>query len=149
MTEKDEATSVEVTPRVLTLILADRIIREVDSRYGAVGIFSNLILRNRPENPESKRRYGPEWGVLIELAGFVYDREYTAAFSVTKSDSSEPAAYAIEGTLTPRRGSNDGPSGFLHISIPSLVTYSEGAYVVDFKIDGRSLHTKLMEVTYE
>ena len=80
MTEKDEATSVDVTPRVLNLILADRLIREVDGRYGAVGIFSNLILQNRPEHPESKGRYGPEWGVLIELAGLVYDREYTAAF---------------------------------------------------------------------
>ena len=39
MTEKDEATSVEATPRVLNLILADRIIREVDGRYGAVGYF--------------------------------------------------------------------------------------------------------------
>ena len=29
MTEKDEATSVEVTPRVLNLILADRIIRRL------------------------------------------------------------------------------------------------------------------------
>ena len=51
MTEKDEVTSVEATPRVLNLILADPIIREVDGRYGAVGIFSNLILRNRPEHP--------------------------------------------------------------------------------------------------
>ena len=148
MTEENEATSVEVTPRVLNLILADRILREVDGRYGVVGIFSNLILRNRPEHPESKRRYGPEWGVFIELAGLVYDRQYTAAFSVTKRDASEPAAYAIEGTLTRRRGSHDGPSGFLHISVPSLVTYSEGVYVVDFRIDGRSLNTKLMEVTY-
>jgi len=137
------------TPRVVNFILADRIIREVDGRYGAVGIFSNLTLRTLVRSEQGKRRYGPSWGVLVELAGFAYDREYALHLSVKKADNSEPTAYGVEGTLTAQPSDPESKTGFMHFNVPPLVKYTQGTYMIEFKIDGRSLKRQSMEVIYE
>jgi hypothetical protein len=137
------------TPRIVNFILADRIIREVDGRYGAVGIFSNLTLRTLVRSEQEKRRYGPSWGVLVELAGFAYDREYTLHLSVKKADNSEPTAYGVEGTLTAQPSDPESKTGFMHFNVPPFVKYTQGTYIIEFKIDGRSLKRQSMEAINE
>lgn len=141
----------DMTPDIVNFIIADRIVHESDGRYGAVGIFSGLTLRNR-EPSTGKRRYGPPWGILVELAGVKYDREYAVRLAVAKGDNSEPTAYAVEGKLTASPaygGGKEGSSGFLRFDIPPFVTYSEGIYVIDLTIDDRLLKRKNLEVKYE
>lgn len=136
---------------IINFIVADRIIHESDDRYGAVGIFSALTLRSR-ESSTSDRRNGPPWGILVELTGVEYNREYTVRLTVEKNDNSEQAAYSIEGKLITRSttdGAKEGDSGFLRFDIPSSVTYSEGTYLIDLVIDGRLLKRKKLGVTYE
>jgi hypothetical protein len=137
------------TPRIVNFILADRIIREVDGRYGAVGIFSNLTLRTFVRSEQEERRYGPPWGILVELAGFAYDRQYTLRLSVKKADNSEPTAYGVEGTLTAQPSDPESKTGFMHFNIPPFVKYTQGTYIIEFKLDGRSLKRQSMEAINE
>ena len=122
---------------VYAFVMADRIIEEKDGRYGAIGLFSAITLKDVDD------RTGPPWNLYVEMSGFHEHTEYNIKITVGKPG--EQATFATEGTMRTESISRHAGGAFA-FPIPPATYSSPGLYEVSLLVDGKKIISRFLEV---
>ena len=121
-------------------VMAERSIEEKDGRFGVIGMFSSITLKDKTQK-------GPPWLLFMEVSGFAQNQEYDVRIAVEKPEDETPVC-EIEGKIRSREVKRH-VSGIFSQPIPEANYPSEGLYNVSLSVDGEELASRLLEIKYE
>jgi hypothetical protein len=122
-------------PLFVSLLFADRVIEEINHKKTIVGTFTTFNAENFPA-------MFPPWFIYAAATNIQPEEEHNYTLNVANRDTQAVVLSANQKFGTSERGV---VAEFI-IPAANVVFPTEGTYLVEFRIDGRELITRTLEV---
>ena len=129
---------------VHAFVMAERIIRETNGMYGAIGLFSSITVSDQQDDGCAV----PEWILFVEISGFKKNSTYSVYVKVARDADDQSQLCRITGHIETKDVVLHN-SGVFTITVPAMQYPSPGLYEVSMFINNQKIASRWLNIVCE